>query len=190
MTTSKPPWPSTVSCLRNPRALPGRLGFPGPWHARTPRNASCTDFRLWDRRSPPCGETGMAGSLSGPVAAMRREHLRLGAKGILSTFALPRGAPAPKNGGALTTSTRLVRPADAPGEAGTAGPAPHRVIKGSQPTQCMTLGLARGSAPSIPDQGELPPAPHHPRRSLLPLPGTSSLALTPACPGQPVPWAR
>ena len=51
MTTSKPPWRSTVSCPRNPRALPGRLPFPGPWHARTPRNASCTDFRLRDRRS-------------------------------------------------------------------------------------------------------------------------------------------
>ena len=51
MTTSKPPWRSTVSCPRNPRALPGRLPFPGPWHARTPRNAACTDFRLRDRRS-------------------------------------------------------------------------------------------------------------------------------------------
>ena len=51
MPTSKPPWRSTVSCPRNPRALPARLGFPGPWHARAPRNASCTDFRLRDRRS-------------------------------------------------------------------------------------------------------------------------------------------
>ena len=29
----------------------GRLKFPGPWHAGTPRNASCTDFPLRDRRS-------------------------------------------------------------------------------------------------------------------------------------------
>ena len=39
------------------------------------------------------------------------------------------------------------------------------------------------------DRGEFP-ASHHPRRSLLPLPGTSSLALTLACPEQPIPWAR
>ena len=50
MTTSKPPWRSTVSCPRNPQALPGRVGFSGPWHAGTPQNASCTDFRLRDRR--------------------------------------------------------------------------------------------------------------------------------------------
>ena len=38
----------------------------------------------------------------------------------------------------------------APCEAGTAGPAPHRVVPGSQPTQCNTLGLARGSGPFEP----------------------------------------
>ena len=71
---------------------------------------------------------------------------------------------------------------------GDSGAGPQRVIKGSQPTQCMTLGLARDSTPSIPGRGDSPP--HHPRRSLLPLPETSSLALTLACPGQPLPWAR
>ena len=58
VTTSKPPWPSTVSCPPNPRALPGRLRFPGPWHTRIPRNASCTDFHLRDRRSRPLWGNG------------------------------------------------------------------------------------------------------------------------------------
>ena len=35
----------------NPRALPGRLDFLTPWHGRAPRNASCTDSPLRDRRS-------------------------------------------------------------------------------------------------------------------------------------------
>ena len=47
--------------------------------------------------------------------------------------------------------------ADAPCEAGTAGPAPHRVVQGSQPTQCNTLGLARGSGPFEPPTGESSP---------------------------------
>ncbi len=34
-----------------PRALPGRLDFLTPWHGRAPRNASCTDSPLRDRRS-------------------------------------------------------------------------------------------------------------------------------------------
>ncbi len=42
---------------------------------------------------------------------------------------------------------------------GDSGAGPQRVIKGSQPTQRHTLGLARGSAPSNPDRGELPPSP-------------------------------
>ena len=33
-----PHWPLTASYPLIPRALPGRLPFPGPWHARTPRN--------------------------------------------------------------------------------------------------------------------------------------------------------
>ena len=58
-----------------------------------------------------------------------------------------------------------------PCEAGTAGPAPQRVVPGSQPTQCNTLGLARGSGPFEPPTGESSPvAPHHPRLSLLSLP--------------------
>ena len=45
---------------------------------------------------------------------------------------------------------------------GDSGAGPQRVIKGSQPTQCHTLGLARGSAPSNPGRGELPPPPFTP----------------------------
>ena len=63
--------------------------------------------------------------------------------------------------------------------------AAQRSVPGSQPTQCNTLGLARGSGPFEPPTGENSPLPpHHPRRSLLPLPGTWSLALTLACPGR------
>ena len=62
-----------------------------------------------------------------------------------------------------TTSTPLVRHARRGGDSGAG---PQRVIKGSQPTQCQTLGLARGSAPSNPDRREFPPTPHHPRRGV------------------------
>ena len=71
MTTLRLPWPSTVFRPRNPRALPGRLPLPGTWHARTPRNASCTDFRLRDRRSRRLWGNRNGGSLSGPVVAIR-----------------------------------------------------------------------------------------------------------------------
>ena len=67
----------------------------------------------------------MAGSLSGPVVAIRNERPPRGGQwvsGPLSTLALSRGVPAPKKGGALTTSTRLVRRHGALGGAGTAGP--------------------------------------------------------------------
>ena len=79
-------------------------------------------------------------------------------------------------GDARATSSRslpspdppLARRAAAPCEAGTAGPAPHRVVKGSQPTQCHTLGLARGSGPFEPPTGESAPlAPPSPRRSFF-----------------------
>ena len=54
-------------------------------------------------------------------------------------------------------------PCGAPCGAGTAGPAAHRVVPGSQPTQCNTLGLARGSGPFEPPTGEsaplVPPSP-------------------------------
>ncbi len=49
------------------------------------------------------------------------------------------------------------RRATAQCEAGTAGPAPQRVVPGSQPTQCNTLGLARGSGPFEPPTGESSP---------------------------------
>ncbi len=62
---------------------------------------------------------------------------------------------------------------------GDSGAGPQRVIKESQPTQRNTLGLARGSAPSNPGGGELPPPPITPgafrgssrpqRRGLRPL---------------------
>ncbi len=51
MTTSRPPLRSTVSCPVNPRALLGAGCDFQPWHGRAPRNASCTDFPLRDRRS-------------------------------------------------------------------------------------------------------------------------------------------
>ena len=51
-----------------------------------------------------------------------------------------------------------------PCEAGTARPVPQRVVKGSQPTQCQTLGLARGSGPfEPPTRGSFPLAPQSPR---------------------------
>ena len=54
---------------------------------------------------------------------------------------------------------------------GDSGAGPQRVIKGSQPTQRNTLGLARGSAPSNPDPGEPSPGPlSHP-----PLPSPSTM---------------
>ena len=59
-----------------------------------------------------------------------------------------------------STCTPLARLPAAPCEAGTAGPAPHRVVPGSQPTQCNTLGLARGSGPFEPPTGGS--APHVP----------------------------
>ena len=41
---------------------------------------------------------------------------------------------------------------------GDSGAGPQRVAPGSQPTQCMTLGLARGSGPfEPPAAGEFPP---------------------------------
>ena len=63
-------------------------------------------------------------------------------------------------------------PCGAPCGAGTAGPAAHRVVPESQPTQCNTLGLARGSGPFEPPTGESsPPAPPSPP----PLPSPSPM---------------
>ena len=59
-----------------------------------------------------------------------------------------------------------------PREAGTARPAAHRVVPGSQPTKCSTLGLARGSGPfEPPTRGSFPLAPP----SLPPLPSPSPM---------------
>ena len=67
----------------------------------------------------------------------------------------------------------------------------HPPEEGAFPRRTVIHWGWRGApAPSNPRPGELPLAPHHPRRSLLPLPGTSSLALTLACPRQPIPWSR
>ncbi len=139
----------------------GWLGFLTPWHIRTPRNASWTDFRLRDRR-----DRRLWGNRNGRLAQRswgRHAERATSARGQrvsgpLATFALLRGAPAPKKG-ALTASTRLVWRADAPGEAGTARPAPQRVVPGSQPTQCSTLALARGSRPFEPPTGGNSPLP-------------------------------
>ena len=90
----------------------------------------------------------------------------------------------PVAGQVLSRSRRAVR-------GGAAGPAPQRIVKGSQPTQCITLGLARGSAPSNPRPGRALPWPlHHRRRSLLPLPcrrafdGVLTPLKPPALPGR------
>ena len=71
----------------------------------------------------------------------------------------------PVAGQVLSRSRRAVR-------GGAAGPAAHRVVPGSQPTQCNTLGLARGSGPFEPPTGESSPlAPPSPP----PLPSPSPL---------------
>ena len=55
---------------------------------------------------------------------------------------------------------------------GAARPAPHRVVPGSQPTQCNTLGLARGFGPfEPPTGGSAPLAPPSPP----PLPSPSPM---------------
>ena len=77
-------------------------------------------------------------------------------------------------------------------EAGTAGPVPQRVIKGSQPTQCHTLGLARGSGPFEPRPGGTPPCPPSPPPVPSPAPGNfepgSHLGLPRA--SDPLGWGR
>ena len=83
----------------------------------------------------------------------------------------------PVAGQVLSRSRRAVR-------VGAAGPAPQRVVKGSQPTQCMTLGLARGSGPFEPPAGESSPlAPPSPP----PLPSPSPLTGLPAAIGRSSP---
>ena len=63
MTTSKPPWRSTVSCPLIPRALPGRLPFPGPWHARALQNPLLDRFPSQGPQvPPPVGKSGFAGN--------------------------------------------------------------------------------------------------------------------------------
>ena len=165
----------------------GWLDFLTPWHSRTPRNASWTDFRLRDRRDRRRwgNRNGRLAQRSRGRHAERATSAR-GAKGVRTPGHLcppPWRASAGKGG-----RSHHQRPsraaADAGGEAGTARPAPHRVVPGSLPTQCSTLGLARGSGPFVPPTGgnsPLPPVIR--RRSLVPLPGTWSLALTVACTG-------
>ncbi len=160
------------------------LDFLTPWHSRTPRNASWTDFRLRDRR-----DRRLWGNRNGRLAQRSRgRHAERATSargqrvsGPLATFALLRGAPAPKKG-ALSPPAPVSCGADAWGEAGTARPAPQRVVPGSQPTQCSTLGLARGSAPSNPRPGGTPPCPP----SSPPLPSPSAGNLEPGShPGLP-----
>ena len=100
MTTSKPPWRSTVSCPLNPRALPGRLPFPGPWHARTPRNASCTDFRLRDRRFLHLHRSRAARHRAGRGGDSRGRRRTAKCRGASLPNVIHwgwRGAPAPSN---------------------------------------------------------------------------------------------
>ena len=96
-----------------------------------------------DRGGPgACGpEQGRGGLCAlGPVRAPAPAHGRLGR--------LP-GRPELRAAG--RSSARR------PCEAGAAGPVPQRVVKGSQPTQCHTLALARGSGPFEPPTGESAP---------------------------------
>ena len=140
MTTPRPPWRSTVSCPLNPRALPG-VGwtFSLPWHSRTPRNASWTDFRLRDRR-----DRRLWGNRNGRLAQRsqgRHAERAISARGQrvsgpLATFALLRGAPAPGKGGALTTSARLVRrPTRGRGGDSEAGAATRRAGEPAYPSR-------------------------------------------------------
>jgi len=104
--------------------------------------------REWPARSAvqwsPCGES----------------DLRAGDKGcpdLCQPLPSPMAHQRGKKG--TLTSPPLVRCAGAPCEAGAAGPAPQRVVPGSQPTQCHTLGLARGSGPFEPPTGGVSPWP-------------------------------
>ena len=117
MTTSKPPWRSTVSCPLNPRALPGRLPFPGPWHARTPRNASCTDFRLRDRRSLHLHRSRAARrrAVRGGDSRGRRRTAKCRGASLPNVIHWGwRGAPAPSNPdrGKLSTTTARASPSE------------------------------------------------------------------------------
>ena len=82
------------------------------------------------------------------------------------------------------------RRATAPCEAGTAGPAPQRVVPGSQPTQCNTLGLARGSGPFEPPTGGTPPCPPSSPPLPSPSPGNFEPDSHPGLPRATDPWAR
>ncbi len=180
----------------------GWLDFLTPWHSRTPRNASWTDIPLRDRRDRRLWETGMAGSLSGPGVAMRRERPPRGGKGCPDPWPpLPSSVARQRRGrGALSPPAPVSCGADAPGEAGTARPAPHRVVPGSQPTQCNTLGLARGSGPFEPPTGGTPLCPPSPPPLPSPSPGNLEPGSHPglhgaksrcwAWRGHPIPRAR
>ena len=157
------------------------------------------DFRLWgSSRCRRIGEystetgllTWMVHTIDNHNASLRgRSPRRCG-------WRLSRNAPseagqhrlpasdATKRSEAAPRAFPLARRGGAPCEGGTRSAA-QRSVPGSQPTQCNTLGLARGFGPFEPPTGGNSPCfPHHPRRSLLPLPGTWSLALTLACTGR------
>ena len=156
MTTLRPSWRSTVSCSPPESAsFAGQAAFS---HSLVYQN---TPKRLLDRFpsqrpqvSPPVGKPEW------PAATVNRSTVRLwGVVAIRSRPTVP------------STRTPLAQSAAAPCEAGTAGPAPHRVVPGSQPTQCNTLGLARGSGPFEPPTGGTPPCPP----SSPPLPSPSPM---------------
>ena len=135
MTTSKPPWRSTVSCPRNPRALPGRLPFPGPWHARTPRNASCTDFRLRDRRSLHLHRSRAARrrAVRGGDSRGRRRTAKCRGASLPNVIHWGwRGAPAPSNPdrGALSPGPPSPPPLPSPSPMTEASMAPEATATG------------------------------------------------------------
>ena len=72
MTTSRPPWPSTVSWPLNPRALPGAVcDFQAPGIPEHPGTPPAPIFLSETAGLAACGETGMVASLSAPVVAIR-----------------------------------------------------------------------------------------------------------------------
>ena len=105
----------TASCPPlNPRALPGRLDFLTPWHTRTPRNASWTNFPLRDRRSRRLWgnrigrlirpDLGSARWPSRQGSLWRERPRKRGGEVVdfgVHHLPLPGGAPAPKNPGSL-----------------------------------------------------------------------------------------
>ena len=100
----------------------------------------------------------MAGSLSGPGVAMRRERPARGAKGVRTPGHLcppPWRSSAEK--GALTTSTRLVRPPTRRARRGQRGRRRTASCRGASLPNVIHWGWRGAPAPSNPDRRERSP---------------------------------